>query len=104
MSAEFKHNTTYPTLCRMARDFLASQGSATPAERAFFSGSLTGTRLRNRLSIELFEAMQLLKSAYRNGHISASDIAGKRMDALIAELVEQGFGLEGDDGDDDDEL
>ncbi|KAJ6570030.1 hypothetical protein B0H10DRAFT_2237990 [Mycena sp. CBHHK59/15] len=40
-----------------------------------------------------------LSSAYRNGHISASDSTGKHMDALIAELVEQGFGP--DDFDDD---
>jgi hypothetical protein len=99
MAAAFQYNTTYPTLRHTARDYLAIQGSATPAERAFSSGSLTGTRLRNRLSIEVVEALQLLKSAYRNGHISASDSAGKRMDALIAELVEQGFGS--DDFDDD---
>ncbi|KAJ7215267.1 hypothetical protein C8J57DRAFT_1538254 [Mycena rebaudengoi] len=35
---------------------------------------------------ELFEALQLLKSAYRNGHISAGAKAGKHIDALIAEL------------------
>ncbi|KAF7354490.1 HAT dimerization [Mycena venus] len=98
------HDTAYPTLRQMARDYLAIQGSATPAERAFSSGSLTGTRLRNRLSIELFEALQLPKSAYRNGHISASDSAGKRMDALISEVVEQGFEEDDFDDEDDDSL
>ena len=71
----------------MARDYLAIQGSATPAERAFSSGSLTGTKLRNSLSTEMFEALQLLKSAYRNGHFSASAIAARHIDALIAELA-----------------
>ena len=55
----------------MARDYLAIQGSATPSERAFSSGGTTGTAKRNRLNVEVFESLQLLKSAYRNGHISA---------------------------------
>ena len=55
----------------MARDCLAIQGSATPSERAFSSGGTTGTAKRNRLSIEAFKALQLLKSAYRNNHIGA---------------------------------
>ena len=62
----------------MARDYLAIQGSATPSERAFSSGGLTGTKYRNRLIGMVFESLQLLKSAYRNGHISAAS------DALIA--------------------
>jgi hypothetical protein len=70
----------------MARDYLAIQGSATPAERAFSSGSLTGTKLRNSLSPEMFEALQLLKNVYCNGHISASAIAACHIDALITEL------------------
>lgn len=59
----------------MARDYLAIQGSATPSERAFSSGGLTGTTLRNRLAVEAFEGLQLLKSAYRNGHLAASEQA-----------------------------
>ncbi len=55
----------------MARDYLAIQGSATPSERAFSSGGTTGTAKHNRLNVEVFEALQLLKSAYRNGHIGA---------------------------------
>ena len=55
----------------MARDYLAIQGSATPSERAFSSGGTTGTAKRNRLNVEVFESLQLLKSAYRNGHIRA---------------------------------
>ena len=55
----------------MARDYLAIQGSATPSERAFSSRGTTGTAKHNRLSVEAFEALQLLKSAYRNAHIGA---------------------------------
>jgi hypothetical protein len=34
-----------------------------------------GTSLRNRLSPAIFEALQILKSAYRNGHIRATQEA-----------------------------
>ncbi|KAF7364524.1 HAT family dimerization domain-containing protein [Mycena venus] len=73
----------YPTLARIARDYLAIQGSAAPSERAFSNGSLTGTARRNRLAPEMFEALQLLKSAYRNGHVSAAADATKRVIAAL---------------------
>ena len=57
----------------MAQDYLAVQGSATPSERAFSSGSLTDTKRHNRLAPAMFEALQVLKSAYHNGHIKAAD-------------------------------
>jgi len=74
----------------MARDYMAIQGSATPSERAFSSGGLTGVALRNRLNVKTFEALQLLKSAYRNGHIDASSEAQQHFEAVW------------DDGDDSD--
>jgi hypothetical protein len=64
----------------MACDYLAIQGSATPSERAFSGGGITGTANRNRLSVRTFEALQILKSAYRNGHITAADDAAKHLD------------------------
>ena len=70
----------------MARDYLAIQGSATPSERAFSSGGLTGTKRQNCLHADAFESLQLLKSAYRNGHISAASDAEQHLDALIAAL------------------
>ena len=57
----------------MAQDYLPIQGSATASERAFSSGGLTGTARRNRLNVNLFEALQLLKSAYRNSTFVSSD-------------------------------
>jgi hAT family C-terminal dimerisation region len=73
----------------MAQDYLAIHGSATPSERAFSSGGLTGTKYRNRLNGMVFESLQLLKSAYRNGHISAASDAKQHIDALIAALDEE---------------
>ena len=66
----------------MARDYLAIQGSATPSERAFSGGGITGTPNRNRLSVASFKALQILKSAYCNGHIAAVDDAAKHLDDL----------------------
>lgn len=69
---------------RMARDYLAVQGSSTPSERAFSSGGITDTPRRNRLTPKLFEALQVLKSAYRNRHITALHQAAQHVDVLIA--------------------
>ena len=66
----------------MARDYLAIQGSSVPSERAFSGGGLTGTRLRGRLTPELFEALQILKSAYRNGHIKAAEQASAAIEVM----------------------
>ena len=65
----------------MDQDYLAIQGSATPSKHAFSSGGLTGTKYCNCLNGVVFESLQLLKSAYHSGHISA---AKQHIDALIA--------------------
>jgi hypothetical protein len=65
----------YPTIARIAKDYLAIQGSAVPSERAFSSSALTATARRNRMLSETFGQLQLLKSAYREGHISAASEA-----------------------------
>jgi hypothetical protein len=76
------------TLACIARDYLAIQGSAIASERAFSNGSLTGTPPRNRLAPDMFEALQLLKSAYRNGHVSAAEDATKCVVAALDALDE----------------
>lgn len=63
----------------MARDYLAIQGSATPSERAFSGGGITGTPNQNSLSVASFEALQVLKSGYCNKHIAAADDAAKHI-------------------------
>ena len=68
----------------MAWDYLTIQGSATPSEWAFSSGSLTGTKYCNHLNGVVLKSEQLLKSTYRNGHISAASDAQQHIDALIA--------------------
>lgn len=61
----------YPTLAKIAKDYLAIQGSAVSSEQAFSSSGITTTARRNRLLPETIEALQLLKSGYCEGHISA---------------------------------
>ncbi|PCH35816.1 hATC-domain-containing protein [Wolfiporia cocos MD-104 SS10] len=65
------HATQYPVLSRIARDYLSIQGSSVSSERAFSSGGRTGTKLRNRLTPETFEALQILKGSYHSGCIGA---------------------------------
>lgn len=79
-------DSKYPTLKRIARDYLPIQGSATPSERAFSSGGITGCSRRNSLLPEIFEGLQILKSAYRNGHISAVSQAALSFEVLIQSL------------------
>jgi hypothetical protein len=80
------HAVRYPTLSCMARDYLAIQGPAVRSERVFSSGGLTATARRNRLSGDIFVALQILKSGYRNGHIRASEQAEAHIVAYKEEL------------------
>ena len=72
----------------MACDYLAIQGSAVPSERAFSSGGLTATACQNRLSGDIFEALQILKSRYWNGHICASEQAKAHFSTYVKELAD----------------
>jgi len=87
-----KHSGQYPVLARMARDYLAIQGSSTPSERAFSNASLTDTQQRNRLTPEMFEALQILKSAYRHGLMSAPAEAERYYHSITSVLGDQDKG------------
>ena len=53
------------------------------SECAFSSGGLTGTVLCNHLAVEAFEGLQILKSAYWNGHLTAAEQARGHIFALL---------------------
>jgi len=72
----------YPTLSCIMHDYLAIQGSAIPLECAFSSGCLTATSCCNKLSAQTVESLQLLKSAYRNGHIMAAHQAREHLKVM----------------------
>ena len=69
------HRSQYPTLARIAKDYLAIQGSSTPSERTFSSGGITATPRRSSLHLDTFSALQIVKAGYRNGHLSTNDEA-----------------------------
>jgi hypothetical protein len=45
------------------------------SECAFSSGRLTGTYLRNQLNTDTFEALQIVKSTFRNGILDVDEEA-----------------------------
>jgi hypothetical protein len=61
----------------MAQDYLPIQGSSTPSECLFSNASLTDTKQCNQLTLDMFGALQNLKSAYCNRHLSAAAEAKK---------------------------
>jgi hypothetical protein len=56
----------YPTLCRVALDFLPCQASSIPCERLFSGGGEITTKRRARLGAERFEELQMMKFTWRN--------------------------------------
>ena len=64
-----------------------------PSKCAFSSGGLTAVACCNQLTGDIFEALQILKSGYQNGHIQTSDQA----EAHWASYLEQLSYLEVDD-------
>ena len=73
----------------MALDYLAIQGSYVASERAFSSGRCTGTKLRNRLKPDTFQAVQLLKDGYRTGVIAAVEQASLHEELMDENLYEE---------------
>ena len=55
----------------MACDYLPIQGSSTPSECAFSNASLTDSKQHNQLAPDMFKALQILKSSYCHGHMTA---------------------------------
>ena len=78
----------------IARDYLVIQGSATPSERAFSGGGITGSTCHSSLLTDIFEALQLLKSAYCSGHTAAVHQVSQHVDALIMALDDDSEGCD----------
>ena len=66
------HAIEYPTLARIALDYLPSQASSVPCERLFSASKQTAVDCRARLRHNKFEQLQILKFAWRG---NVSDLA-----------------------------
>jgi hypothetical protein len=66
------HQVQFPTLARMARDYLAIPGSSVASECVFLSIHHIRTDFHNCLLPPVFEAIQILKAAYKVGTILAA--------------------------------
>ena len=58
-------------MSKIAQDYLVVQGSTVPSEQAFSCSGIIATTHCNSLLPETFGALQVLKSAYFQGHVSA---------------------------------
>ena len=56
----------YPTLRRIALDFLPCQASSVACERLFSAGGEVATKRRAQLGAARFEELQMMKFAWRN--------------------------------------
>ena len=83
----------------MVRDCLATQGSAVPLECAVLSGGLTVTSWHNKLSVQTFESLQLLKSTYWNGHMVAAEQAEEHLMVIWKDTDEIQVDISEDNGD-----
>jgi hypothetical protein len=79
-----RHSFEYPTLARMARDYLAVPASSTDSERVFSHAKLFGTDRRASLGCENFEAVQILRSALSSGLLTIEQMAQYRAQHAFA--------------------
>ena len=63
------NETTFPTLFRIAMDYLPIQATSVPLECIFSSSSETDTKKRNRIHPILMEALQMLKCGLKNNQL-----------------------------------
>ena len=64
------HEFTFPTIFRIAMDYLPIQASAVPCERVFSSSAETDTKKRNRITPALMEALQVLKFSLKKSRLN----------------------------------
>ena len=83
MSNSLQDNgSQFPTLQRIAIDFLACPASSVPCERLFSGGGEIATRRHAQLGASRFEELQVMKFAWRNniGDLAASNLTPEDID------------------------
>ena len=73
ISALQYHQVQYPMLARITKDYLTIQGSSVVSEQTISSGGHTGHKTHNQLPTEVFKALQMLKSCYKDGLIKVEE-------------------------------
>jgi hypothetical protein len=99
------NETTFPTLFRIAMDFLPIQATSVPSERIFSSSSETDTKKRNRIHPLLMEALQMLKCGLKNSRLDftqglktpESTLCEEEQDVVhrLSDLLEEDLDVEG---------
>ena len=64
------NETTFPTLFKIAMDYLPIQATSVPSERVFSSSSETDTKKRNRIHPTLMEVLQMLKFSLKTERLN----------------------------------
>lgn len=66
MSGLKRNALRYPILSRIARDYLAIQGTSVASERTFSSAGLTDSNRRRRLTPDNFASIQIAKGSLKH--------------------------------------
>lgn len=66
-----KHENVYPSLSKMAKDFLGTPATSVPVERLFSRAALTITKRRNRLGVDSIKSLMCLNSWLMNSDLKS---------------------------------
>ena len=77
---------TYPNLSKIAIDYLSIPAMSSEAERLFSSAKITLTDRRNRLGVDLLEALECLKS-----WLKITDREADILEGLLDSLEREGI-------------
>jgi hypothetical protein len=91
------HGASYPTLCRIALDYLTCQASSVPCERLFSAGGEVATKRRARLGAARFEELQMMKSAWRNNISDFASWNSSQIEEIDDEVRQYSDMLAGDE-------
>ena len=80
-----ENHRIYPTLGRIALDFLPCQASSVPCERLFSASKQVATDRRARLGAQKFEELQLMKFAWRQGIIDIAAWNSSEVEQVVVE-------------------
>jgi hypothetical protein len=91
--ADIKNNCktnreTFPTIFKIALDYLPIQASSVPCERVFSSSGETDTNKRNRIKHDFFEALQILKFGLKKERLNFSGDLLTTLEDLTGESPE----------------